>query len=156
MPLFETRVPQPQNFEREKLFCVKREVPVEDRRYEHIPTYEYSHCISQDAAEKIASQHGGQVMKWAGFTPYPEWKPVSIVTDDMIRELCILTTRDDAGRHFTEWSEHYEVLESEGLIAIHRPVHGSTGIDYDLQYWSLELTEKGIALVEANPELHSA
>ena len=76
--------------------------------------------------------------------------------DNQIAELCILTTRDEAGRHFTEWSEHFEALEEMGLIEINRPVHNATGIDYDQQYWTLEVTEEGIAVVEANPELHSA
>jgi hypothetical protein len=44
-------------------------------------------------------------------------------------------------------------LEDLGLIAIDRPKHEATGIDYDSQYWSLEVTEEGIATVEANPEL---
>jgi hypothetical protein len=75
-------------------------------------------------------------------------------SDNQISELCILTTRDEAGRHFTEWSEHFEALEEMGLIDINRPVHEATGIDYDQQYWTLEITEEGIAIVEANPELH--
>jgi hypothetical protein len=75
-------------------------------------------------------------------------------SDNQISELCILTTRDEAGRHFAEWSEHFEALEEMGLIDINRPVHEATGIDYDQQYWTLEITEEGIAIMEANPELH--
>ena len=74
--------------------------------------------------------------------------------ENMIRELCVLTNRDEAGRHFTEWSQYYETLEELGLIEIHRPVHEATGIPYDLQYWTLEVTPKGLKTVEQNPELH--
>lgn len=36
------------------------------------------------------------------------------ITDAMIRELCTITTHDEAGRHFTETSECWEALEAEG------------------------------------------
>lgn len=75
------------------------------------------------------------------------------LTDEMIQELCEMTTRDEAGRHFTTWSEHYVQLEEMGLISIHRPVH-ETGIPYSLEYWSVEVTPKGLEVVEQNPELH--
>lgn len=76
------------------------------------------------------------------------------LTDDMIRELCTLSTRDEAGRHFTEWSEHWESLESLGLIEIDRPTHEATGIAYSQEHWRLQGTEEGQAVVDANPELH--
>lgn len=78
------------------------------------------------------------------------------LTDDAIRELCILTTRDNAGRHFTEWAEHWGQLEYRGLIAVDRPVHGSTGIPYGQEHWTLEVTDEGQEVVDANPELHPA
>ena len=77
-----------------------------------------------------------------------------ILMDDVARELCIATTRDEAGRHFTEWMKHYEKLERLGLIKINRPVHSGTGISYDCQYWTLEVTDEGQEFVDANPELH--
>lgn len=75
-------------------------------------------------------------------------------TDDQITELCILTTRDSSGRHFTEWSKHYDQLEEMGLVKIHRPVHAATGMDYDCSHWTVAVTDAGIAVVETNPELH--
>jgi hypothetical protein len=77
-------------------------------------------------------------------------------SDEQIAELCILTTRDEAGRHFTEWAQHYDALEEIGLIKIDRPVHAATELPYDQQYWTLEVTEEGIAVVDANPDLHPA
>ena len=74
-------------------------------------------------------------------------------TDDQIRELCTICTRDDAGRHFTEWAD-WRPLEELGLISISRPVHDATGIPYDQQYWSVQITDEGQALVDNNPELH--
>jgi len=77
-------------------------------------------------------------------------------TKAMIRELCTLSTRNEAGRHFTETSSHWESLEESGLIVIHRPVHETTGIAYGQQDWILEVTDEGLEIVEANPELHPA
>lgn len=81
---------------------------------------------------------------------------MNAVNNDMVRELCVLTTRDEAGRHFTQWSEHWEALEDAGLIAIHRPVHDATGIPYGQHDWSLDLTDDGEAMVASHPELHPA
>ena len=78
------------------------------------------------------------------------------LTDEMIRELCVLTTRDEAGRHFTEWSRHFESLEELGLVEIDRPVHEQTGIRYDSQYWAVQVTDAGLEVIDANPELHPA
>jgi hypothetical protein len=75
------------------------------------------------------------------------------LTEDMIRELGSMVTRDDSGRHFTEWSRHYEDLEALGLVEIHRPIHESTGVDYAPEYWTVEVTADGQEIVEAHPEL---
>ncbi len=48
------------------------------------------------------------------------------MTDEAIRELCIAVTRNEAGRHFTEWMNHWEELESAGYLGIHRPIHEAT------------------------------
>lgn len=80
----------------------------------------------------------------------------TIITDDMIRELCTITTRDEAGRHFTETSEYWNDLEDAGLIEISRPVHAATGISYSQEEWSLEVTPRGQALVDASEDLHPA
>ena len=84
-------------------------------------------------------------------TTTTEWVKV---TDDQIRELCILTTRDDAGHHFTAWSEHYEALEAAGLIEVHRPIHEATGIPYGQDEWTMQITDEGQYVVDSNPELH--
>lgn len=78
------------------------------------------------------------------------------ISNAAIRELCTITTRDEAGRHFTETRNHWQDLEAAGLIAITRPVHEGTGIVYGQEHWSIEVTEAGRELVEANPELHPA
>lgn len=76
------------------------------------------------------------------------------ITDDMIRELCTLTTKDHAGRHFTETSSHYDELEAAGLITINRPVHQPTSIQYSHEYWTLEVTPEGQDLVDSRTDLH--
>jgi len=75
------------------------------------------------------------------------------LTDNMIRELAIMCTRNESGQHYTAWSDHYLALEELGLIKINRPVHKFTGIPYDIIYWTVEITEDGQAVVDANPEL---
>jgi hypothetical protein len=67
----------------------------------------------------------------------------------MIAELATLTTRNEAGRHFTEFSGYWSELEAEGLIEINRPVHDATGIAYSQEHWTLAPTDEGIAEVEA-------
>lgn len=66
--------------------------------------------------------------------------------------LSTLCTRDEAGRHFTEIydSAELEQLEAEGLIEINRPVHEATAIPYDSSYWTVQVTESGLEIVEAN------
>jgi hypothetical protein len=76
------------------------------------------------------------------------------MTDDQIRELCILATRDDAERHFTEWAVHWEELEKEGMIRVHRPIHEATGVDCSQEHWSVEITGDGQSVVDYNPHLH--
>lgn len=75
-------------------------------------------------------------------------------TSAKLRLLSTLTTRDSAGRHFTERVNDAELaeLETAGLIEISRPVHEATGIPYDRQHWAVQVTEYGVALLEANPE----
>ena len=72
-----------------------------------------------------------------------------MITTDLIHILAQLTTRDEAGRHFTTTVSHDDLaaLEADGLIEINRPVHAS-GLPYDEQYWSVEVTAAGVDLVE--------
>jgi len=72
-----------------------------------------------------------------------------MTTKEQISELCVLTTRDEAGRHFSEWSLHHEELEAAGLIAIYRPIHEQTGVPYSAEYWQLEVTEDGLEAIDA-------
>lgn len=75
------------------------------------------------------------------------------ISDSLIRELSRITTRDDAGRHFIEWSKFWAELEFDQLIEIYRPIHEPTGIPYSQEYWQVNLTERGNDLVSQNPEL---
>ncbi len=73
-------------------------------------------------------------------------------TAEQVRILSKITTNND-GRHFMEIysTEAIESLEADGLLTINRPIH-KTGISYSQEYWSVEVTDDGVALVEANPE----
>lgn len=75
------------------------------------------------------------------------------VTEEMICELCTLSTRDESGRHFIEVSEHWEALESAGLIVIDRPMH-PTGVPYSQEHWSLDVTPDGQEAVDAYVDAH--
>ncbi|MHB8180081.1 MAG: hypothetical protein ACYDDR_04560 [Acidithiobacillus ferrivorans] len=62
-----------------------------------------------------------------------------------------ITTRDESGKHFTEIYNAGDLaeLEADGLITIDRPEHEATGIPYAQEYWSVEVTDAGIEIVEA-------
>ena len=77
------------------------------------------------------------------------------ITDDLIRELCIICTQNEAGRHFTEWT-NWEALEEAGLIEIDRPTHIATGLPCPLDLWTVEVTPEGQDLVDWREDLHPA
>lgn len=75
-------------------------------------------------------------------------------TSEQARILSKIATRNEAGRHFMEIydTEALASLEADGLIEIYRQIHGATGIACSQEYWSVQLTDVGFDLVEANPE----
>lgn len=79
-----------------------------------------------------------------------------MTTENKVRILSTLTTRDSAGRHFTSRvsSDDIAALEAEELIVVTRPTHEATGLPYSEEYYSVEVTEAGVELVEAYPEYH--
>ena len=81
-------------------------------------------------------------------------KTTKMTNENKVRILSTLTTRDEAGRHFTTLVNSVDLadLEFEGLIMINRPVHEASGIPYSEEYYSVEVTSDGVELVEANPE----
>ena len=83
-------------------------------------------------------------------------KEVPQLTDDMIRALCVITTRNDAGRHFTEVydADLLVDLETLELIEVSRPIHEPSGVMYDRNEWSVQITDAGQDLVDTHPELH--
>lgn len=77
-----------------------------------------------------------------------------MTTERQVELLAEMTTRDHAGRHFTEQYSDSDLdqLEADGLIAIDRPIHGPTGIPCSQEYYSVEVTPEGVDLVQVNPE----
>ena len=61
------------------------------------------------------------------------------ITDEDRALLGRITTRDEAGRHFTRLypAEWLARMEAAGYLHIHRPVHRATGIRYAPEYWSV-------------------
>jgi len=70
---------------------------------------------------------------------------------EALQELMRFSQRTDSGRHFTEAFEWWQVLEECGWIAVHRPVHPATGIRYDQQYYSAELTDDCLLYTSPSP-----
>lgn len=73
------------------------------------------------------------------------------LTKKDLQKLGEITTRDEAGTHFTQiYSDEWlDKMESNGLITINRPIHEPTGIAYSQEYWSVEVTHEGIKQGEA-------
>jgi hypothetical protein len=72
---------------------------------------------------------------------------------EALEELLHITTQSEGGSHFTEAFRRWMDLEQAGLIRVHRPVHEATNIQYSNQYWTVELTEQGMAIAKDLSEL---
>lgn len=107
----------------------------------------------------VDSKDWAAIRRLPGFSTGPDHAPVALyvlrvdATPQVLLELGKLTTRDEAGRHFTQWSRYWQELEDAGLIEIDRPVHGSTGIPYSQEYWTLQVTQLGQETVDKNPRI---
>ena len=73
----------------------------------------------------------------------------------VLDELSQFCERTDSGKHFSEAFRYWTVLEECGWIAVHRPVHPATKLQYDMQYFSAELSDEGLALAEYISELRA-
>jgi len=74
---------------------------------------------------------------------------------EVLDELTEFTERTESGRHFTEAFAFWQVLEECGWITVHRPVHPSTGLRYDQQYYGAQLTQEGEQLANHISELRA-
>jgi hypothetical protein len=74
---------------------------------------------------------------------------------EVLDELADFCERTESGKHFTEAFHYWTVLEECGWLAVHRPVHPATGLRYDQQYYSAELTEEGEQLANYISELRA-
>jgi hypothetical protein len=74
-------------------------------------------------------------------------------TEEAVRILSTLTTRDHAGRHYTVLHPpaHLDDLEQAGYIEVYRPIH-HTGVRYSEEHWQVDVTDRGRDLVETHPE----
>lgn len=85
--------------------------------------------------------------------PYVEEKEkeaVKVITTEDIRKMGKITTRDEAGTHFTQKysADWLKKMEDAGLVEITKPVHEATGIQYSEEFWTVSVTEKGVDLGE--------
>jgi len=78
---------------------------------------------------------------------------VSDRVKEALDQLLTIASFTEGGRHFTEAYRRWMDLEDAGLIKVHRPVHEHTGIRFSHEYWTLELTEQGKAIVNELNEL---
>lgn len=106
-----------------------------------------------DQARAHLSRLGSDELRVALREELDEAEGLGAVTDERLRILGTITTRDEAGRHFTERfdSIDFEALEAAGYLDIRRPIHQPTGIAYTQDHWTVEVTPAGQELVdEAN------
>ena len=80
------------------------------------------------------------------------------LTDDDKRVLGELTTKDDAGRHFTAThsTDWVDKMEAAGYITIDRPVHRATGIPYSQEHWTVEVAAEVADWFDSDGELIDA
>lgn len=73
-----------------------------------------------------------------------------------IASLCTISTKDEAGRHYTERYSRdlLDRLAERGWIIERKPVHEGTGLPYSEEYWWVEVTELGQDTVDTYGELH--
>lgn len=74
-----------------------------------------------------------------------------MISMEDIRKLGCITTRDEAGTHFTQKhsADWLKRMSDAGLVEITKPVHEATGIQYSEEFWTVSVTEKGVELGEA-------
>ncbi len=75
-----------------------------------------------------------------------------MTVDQKVKILSVITTRNEAGKHFLEVYNYNELkeLEEEGFLEINEQIHSGTGLKYSEEYNTVTVTDKGIELVEAN------
>lgn len=73
------------------------------------------------------------------------------LTSEQMDILNVITTRDEAGRHFVELydAEDLDALESQGYIEVNRRGHAVTGMQYDSSYWTVGVTEEGLKVLDS-------
>lgn len=78
-------------------------------------------------------------------------------TEDQVKILSRITTKDEAGRHFSQVyaSSDLSELAEAGYIKISVSVHES-GIPYSTEFSTIEITDDGIALIDQYPEYWTA
>lgn len=123
----------------------------------------YIRCrVSQELKDrftKCIAKDGLSETDWmmSRVIPYIEGKEkekeaVKVITTEDIRKLGRITTRDEAGTHFTQKCDRdwLDKMEAAGLLEITKPVHEATGIQYSEEFWTVAVTEKGVELGEAH------
>ncbi len=78
---------------------------------------------------------------------------IAELTTEQIRELDLIITRDEMGRHFTEWSEWWTLFEELGLVEVFRPIHKPSGVAYDASHYQILLTDAGGSVLYNNSHL---
>jgi hypothetical protein len=69
-------------------------------------------------------------------------------TTELLATLATISTRDEAGVHFTQACPLWQELEERGWITVYRPVHDITSLPYGQEEWTCNLTEEGLQALE--------
>lgn len=121
----------------------------------------YIRCrVSRDLKERFTrclERDGLSETDWmiSRIVPYIEGKEKEMkemISIEDIRKLGEITTRDEAGTHFTQKysADWLKKMEDAGLVEITKPVHEATGIQYSEEFWTVSVTEKGVDLGEVH------
>lgn len=75
----------------------------------------------------------------------------AVLTAADLHKLGRITTRDEAGVHFTQiynidWLFH---MEQNKYISIYRPLHEPTRLPYGMEEWSVEVLEPALTALAA-------
>lgn len=80
-------------------------------------------------------------------------KKILALSDKQIIELCNICTHDESGRHFTQFSDNWQLFEELKLVKIDRPIHNKTGIPYSVEHWEIYVTMRGEIVINMNDKM---
>jgi len=65
--------------------------------------------------------------------------------ESLVEILGVITTKNEKGQHFTQLypSIAIEMLEARNWVKVNKPIHEKTGLYYNEEHYTIEVTEQG-------------